>query len=75
MPHIDGVACITLGNNVGIIDSNGEAVIDCKYKWVQPSSSSYFAVCSQDDKWGVLDRDQNVILGLEYTVQIAETLI
>jgi len=66
MPHIDSLACITLGDNVGIIDSNGEGVIDCKYKWVQPSSSGYFAVSNHDDKWGVLDRNQNVILDLEY---------
>ena len=66
MPQINGYACVTLGNNVGIINSNGELVIDCKYQWVEVSNSDYFSVCTHDDCWGIIDKKQNVILDFKY---------
>ena len=66
MPQINGYACVTLGDDVGIINSNGELVIDCKYQWVEVSNSSYFAVKTHDDFWGVVDTTQKVILDFKY---------
>ena len=66
MPQINGYACVTHGDNVGIIDSNGKVIVDCIYKWVEPSNSEYFAVSTHDDLWGIVDKQQNVILTLKY---------
>lgn len=56
------------GDILGFIDRKGEFnKIPSKYTEYIPLSNKYFAVKNSDDKWGILDRDNEVVLRLKYS--------
>lgn len=67
VPQINGYACVSNGENVGIINSNGELVVDCIYKWVEVSSSDYFVVWTHDGYEGIIDKNKTIILDCKYS--------
>ena len=62
---INGYACVCIDNLHGVINTNGEFVIKPKYHFLENINGKYFiAKNTNDNKFGVIDIDDNVIIPL-----------
>lgn len=57
----DGLAAVCCGGKWGLIDSEGNAVINCEYEETGSSASEYIPF-KKHGKWGYMDIDGNVMI-------------
>ena len=53
-------------NVYGVIDENGNQIIEDKYLYIEYAYEDYFIVCGENGKLGVIDKDDNVFIELQY---------
>jgi len=58
----------TKGNDdyYGLIDQNGNVLIENEYLYVEYVYDNYFIVCGKNGKFGIMDGNKNVVLELKY---------
>ena len=55
-------------NYMGVIDVNGETILDYKYKDIVNTYDESFIVLNKKDKYGVLDKNSNELIDFKYKV-------
>lgn len=55
-------------NYMGVIDVNGETILDYKYKDIVNTYDESFIVLNKKDKYGILDKNGNKLIDFKYKV-------
>ena len=65
--NLDEFAIVSLNELFGLINNNGDLILECKYKWIDsPPQSKYFALLNQDDNWGVMNLEKEIVIDFKY---------
>ena len=73
----NGVAVVTEkktgSSKYGIVDPNGQMLIDCKYEYIEKISTDYYYVSNNQTGAGIIDKAGDTIIPLLYKIDYFDT--
>jgi hypothetical protein len=65
-PYRNGLAAFSIGDAWGLLDKNGNVVLEPLYEWIGEFSEDLASVGSHDEKTGYVNRKGELVLPLKY---------
>lgn len=65
-PYRNGLAAFSVGESWGLLDQNGNVVLEPVYEWIDGFSEGLASVRSHDEKTGYVDRKGVLVLPFKY---------